>query len=460
MMKLSLEKLKMPIKEEVKKDKDAITKEKIKSKKRMPSKEEIQFKNRFYELMFELDLYNKFKKTYKLNILKETNYGYYAHLYLAAGLSFNKLEVNRHIIEQNLKCMWIMIIEPFKEYAEIQIVLNPVDKTVDFRSPNIKPNELYLGLSFSNQIQKINVNEHHMFLLAGAIGSGKTRFMYQILLSWILSCTPEEVNIYLSDIAKNEYIQFKDIKHVKYYASETEELYNMIVEIRKEFNRRNKLLTKLRENSVATNIEEYNKLNKNNILPYLYIVIDEFSVLLPDKTDSKEETNQKEYIIDNLKKFAKLGRSLGVFTFMATQKTTRDEIPSIIKNNSGVRISFRANDQISSGVILGEGDNSAMGLPKRVAVYKLDGSLLNYLYSPNLATEQGKLKKMLDPYIDRKTIQDINIKKNKPNVLEEKSVSKWTRIPKGVDGIEYIKSLKNKKASIQEEDDYIDYGSR
>ena len=249
------------------------------------SKAEVEFKDKFYELMFELDLFNKFKRTYLLKVIKETNYGYFVHLYLVPGLSFDGLTNKKNIIEQNLKCLWIMNIESFQAYAEVQIVLNPIDENMEYKNPKIKASEIYLGLSFSNQLQRNNNNDNCMFLLAGAVGSGKTRFIYQVLLSWILSHSPSEVQIYLSDIAKNEYIQFSNVKHVKYYASELDELGSMMTMVLKEYNRRKALISKYREKGTATNISEYNKIGKIKKLPYCYIVIDEFSILLPDKTD-------------------------------------------------------------------------------------------------------------------------------------------------------------------------------
>lgn len=417
--------------------------------KRKPSKDEVDFKNRFYSLMFELDLFNKFKKTYFFNILNEENYGYYAQIYLVPGLSFEDLDNKKTIIEQNLKCLWIMKVEAFKEYAEVQIVLNPIDENMEYVNPGIKPYELYLGLSFSNKIQKNNNNDNCMFLLAGATGSGKTRFIYQILLSWILGCSPEEVEIYLSDIAKNEYIQFKDIKHVKCYASELYELYTMLGKVSSEYHRRKKIISQYREKGTATNIAEYNKICKSNKLPYCYIVIDEFSILLPDKTDSKEEKKIKEYILDDLKRISKLGRSLGMFTFIATQKTTRDEMPSILKNMSAVRISFKSNDRISSEVIME--NNSAVGLPKRVAVFSLNGGTsTNYLYAPKLTIE--KLKELLKPHMRKEEIK-ASSKKIAPEVIALSEV-KITKVPPGVNAREYLKTLKNNDIR---EDDFIDY---
>ena len=223
--------------------------------------------------------------------------------------------------------------EQLQNYAEVQIVLKPVDKKIEYENPNIKPWELYLGLNFSGEIQKNNNDDACMFLLAGATGSGKTRYLYQVLLSWILGCSPNNVWLYLSDIAKNEYIQFKNVKHVKAYASELDDLVSMMKQIKTEFDRRKRLIGLLREQGIATNIDEYNNVNPKNKLAYCYVLIDEFSVILPDKTDSKDEKDKKSYILDTIKSLEKTGRSFGIFCFIATQKTTKDELPSIVKKH-------------------------------------------------------------------------------------------------------------------------------
>lgn len=409
-------------------------------------KEQSEFLSRFYELMFELDLYNKFKKTYSLQILKKTNYGYYAHIYLSSGLSFKALKEKKTEIEENLQCMWIMNITPFQEYAGVQIVLKSVDVELEYGIPKIKPWEMYLGLSLSQNIIKNNNDDKCMFLIAGATGSGKTRFIYMILLSWILSCSPKDVWLYIGDIAKNEYINFQDVQHVKYYASELIELYEMMEKIKQECARRKKLISQLREQKLGTNIDDYNKIYKANKMSYCYILIDEFSVVLPDKTDSQDDKKMKEYILDILKTLSKTGRSFGIFCIIATQKVTRDEIPPIIKSMSAVRLSFRANDGVSSEVIMG--DSSAMGLADRVAVYSLNGgSIQDYLFSPKITIE--KLNELLAPHL-----------KNKQTTV---NTSKTSKITKGkVTPIS--KSITNKGQDIlqllspnKKEDDYIDH---
>jgi hypothetical protein len=129
----------------------------------------------------------------------------------------------------------------------------------------------------------------------------------------------------------------------------------------------------------------------------------------------------KQEIIDIIKKVTKIGRSLGVFTIICLQKTSKTELgeASIIKNMSAVRISFRANDRPSSEVIMG--DNSAVGLADRYAVYSWNGGATkDYLFSPNLSTEM--LNEMLEPYIENKFKVNKNVANGEkvfdPNIVE------------------------------------------
>jgi hypothetical protein len=373
------------------------SKEEIKENKQF-LKEKNEFEQKFYRLMLELGLYNKFNRTYWLRIVEKTNYGFYAQLYLVDGLNFSALKQKVGDIQESLCCIWIMKTKQFQDYADIQIVTVPMDEDIPFEAPKIKPYEMYLGMSFSLEPIIINMYDYCMYLMAGATGSGKTILIYQILLTWIIGCSPKEIEIYLGDIAKNEYVNFEHVNHVKFYASELEQLYKMILILEKEFERRKKILSITRAKGIATGIREYNQLSKEK-LSIIIILQDEFSVLLPDKTDNKEEKEIKQRILDTLKFISKTGRNLGMFTFESLQKTVKEEIPSIIKSQSAVRISLRANDSISSEVIMG--DHSAVGLGKRYAVYSLNGGEeQNYLYSPYLNTKI--LNDMLEPYIDEK----------------------------------------------------------
>ena len=72
-----------------------------------------------------------------------------------------------------------------------------------------------------------------------------------------------------------------------------------------------------RNNNEANNIEEYNKLKGVEKMTYNYLLIDELSILMPDKSDSKNEKKLKEEILAYLKKLSKLGRAAGKPGYLA-----------------------------------------------------------------------------------------------------------------------------------------------
>jgi hypothetical protein len=168
-------------------NKNSKTRQEIQDKKQF-LKEKFEFEQKFYRLMLELGLYNKFNKTYWLRIINKTEYGFYAQLYLVDGLNFSELKQKISNIQESLCCIWIMRTRQFQNYADIKIVIKPINEKLPYQNPEIKPWEMYLGLSFTLNPIKVNMNKYCMFLLSGATGSGKTTLMYQILLSYILIC--------------------------------------------------------------------------------------------------------------------------------------------------------------------------------------------------------------------------------------------------------------------------------
>lgn len=346
-----------------------------------------EFTKRFNREMFEHRLYNSFNKTYKLTALTKTPYGFTAQIELVSGLNFIKLKEHLTGLQQSLDSILILDYRNNKKVGTLKVILKDINVYTPFEPQHIRPNQMYLGMSFLNEPLIIDCNKYCMFIVAGATGSGKTRYLYTILLSWISHCSPSEIGIFLSDLAKSEFSGFRYVKHVEEYAEELKDLWLIAQFLSMEMDRRKKILAKYRDrkNDAATNIEEYNMIEPNKKMKYYFCLIDEFSAIMPDATDSEDEKIMKEKILAVLKKIAKQGRSLGIFCILATQKTTKEEMPAILKNMSAVRISFRANDSISSEVILG--DDCAVGLDDRIAFYSLNGGAdKDYLFSPNLET--------------------------------------------------------------------------
>lgn len=362
----------------------------------------MEFVSRFNLEMFELGLYNSFNKTYKITGIEKTPYGFNASISLVPGLNFIKLREKLSGLQQSLNCILILENKTNKNIGILKVILKDVDTSIPFTPQKLKPNEIFLGMSFTNEPIIIDCNKVCMFLIAGATGTGKTRYLYTILLSWLMSCSEKEIGLFLADLAKSEFCSFRDVKQVTAYAEELSELLLITEYLNKEMDRRKKVLSKYRYRgegqASATNIEEYNAIEPDKKMKFQFIFIDEFSTLNPDATDTEEEKNMKERILAVIKRISKQGRSLGIFCILATQKTTKDEIPPILKNMSAVRISFRANDAISSEVILG--DNCAVGLDDRIGLYSLNGGAdKDYLFSASL--DINDMNKIIRQHIDR-----------------------------------------------------------
>lgn len=390
-------------------------KEELKKEKEQLKKEEFEFRAKFRRIMYEYGLYNEFNETYKLRIHEKTSYGFVGRLFLNPGLTFSGLQEKVGKLQESLSCIWIQKTKPFQEHADITIVLKPLDESTPFENPGIKPYELYMGLNFALNPIINNNHKHCMFMLSGATGAGKTRLLYCMLLCWIMSCYVNEVEIYLSDIAKNEFANFKYVKHVRVYASELKELYQMMLYLEKEFNRRKGIISKLREQGLATNISDYNRISKVK-MSCCYVIIDEYSIVTIDKHDRQTDKEMKEHILCILNDLEKTGRTHGIFILTALQKATKQEMgDSIIKNMSSVRISYRANDFVSSEVLMGDG--SAVGLMNRYAVYNIDGGEKDYLFTPLLEIED--ITRLLKPYID-KSFRKIDLEAETKNYNEPK----------------------------------------
>ena len=119
---------------------------------------------------------------------------------VSIGLNFSDLDRHKTTIQQNLNCLLIMDYQTNSDCAVAKIITKPIDTTVEYFNPCIKANEIFLGMSYSIEPIIYDCNKYCMFLLAGATGAGKTRLIYMILLSWILSKENRNIEIYISDM--------------------------------------------------------------------------------------------------------------------------------------------------------------------------------------------------------------------------------------------------------------------
>jgi len=193
-------------------------------------------------------------------------------------------------------------------------------------------------------------------LVAGTTGSGKSVCINTIIMSILFRATPEEVKFILVDPKKIELSVYKALEPYHLITSEDIDEYvvtnaqNAIFMLRSALIEMEARYNKLDEASVR-NIGEYNekmKEDKEPIMPYVVIVIDELAELMSNpatKTDIELP----------IQRIAQMARAVGIHLVVATQRPSVDVITGLIRSNIPARIAFNVATRIDSRTILDTG---------------------------------------------------------------------------------------------------------
>ena len=93
----------------------------------------------------------------------------------------------------------------------------------------------------------------------------------------------------------------------------------------------------------ARKIEEYNQLNTQKKLPYIVVIVDEFSSLM------MEDGKRFETLI---KRITAVARFLGIHLVISTNRCSSDVITGVIKSNFPTQIAFAVNSGLNSRIIM------------------------------------------------------------------------------------------------------------
>lgn len=211
---------------------------------------------------------------------------------------------------------------------------------------------LALGKTSSGEPFVTDLGKMPHLLIAGATGSGKSVCINAVTTSLLYRLPPEEVRFVMIDPKMLELSVYEGIPHLERSVITNPKLAEHVLsEIVTEMEERYRRLAKFG----VRNIEGFNrKQKKENILPYIVIIVDELADLM------MSSSNRVEGLITRL---AQMARAVGIHLILATQRPSVDVITGLIKANFSARIAFQVASKIDSRTILdANGAEKLLGL--------------------------------------------------------------------------------------------------
>ncbi|MCA9242870.1 MAG: DNA translocase FtsK 4TM domain-containing protein [Phycisphaerales bacterium] len=217
---------------------------------------------------------------------------------------------------------------------------------------------LFLGKDAAGQPLVSDLTKMPHMLIAGTTGSGKSVCVASIVMSILLTRTPDEVKLILVDPKVVELALFKDIPHL---------MCPIVTEMSKAEGILDWATTKMDERYAllaeagVKDIRSYNALGEAGLrermeigaeddlsgvpvhLPYIVIIIDELADMM--MTSAKET----EFYLSRL---AQKSRAVGIHLIVSTQRPQANVVTGLIKSNLPCRVAFRVASRLDSRIVL------------------------------------------------------------------------------------------------------------
>lgn len=209
-----------------------------------------------------------------------------------------------------------------------------------------------LGRDISGEPILSDLNDMPHLLVAGATGSGKSVCINSIIVTLLMRAKPSEVKLFMIDPKMVELNVYNGIPHlltpvVTDPAKAAQGLKNVVAEMERRY--------ELFSESGTRNLEAYNAKvrtfnsshdEKQSLMPYIVVIIDELADLMMVASKDVEETVQR---------LAQMARAAGIHLIIATQRPSVDVITGVIKANIPSRIAFSVSSMMDSRTILDMG---------------------------------------------------------------------------------------------------------
>lgn len=244
----------------------------------------------------------------------------------------------------------------------------------EFQSSNAEL-PVAIGKKITGDVKVFDLADAPHLLVAGATKQGKSVGLNVIVASLLYSKRPSELKMVFIDPKKTEFGGYSRLLN-HYLAvtqdadSEEDEKARAIVKtpenadttlrsLCQEMSDRYDLMEKAGAPNLLEYLEKWNahKLNPQNghrFLPYIVVVIDEYSQLVLG-TGGPDAKAHARSIMTSIISLAQMGRACGIHLIIATQTPRREVVSGMIKANFPMSIAFKTKTNADSMVILDQG---------------------------------------------------------------------------------------------------------
>lgn len=223
-------------------------------------------------------------------------------------------------------------------------LLDNIHKIPSFTIGNLN---VIIGQEPNGNIEIEDIANAPHILTAGSTGSGKTIFLYSILISLISQYNSDELELVIIDPKQTDFIFFEGLPHLRdgEVIIEPENAVEVLTDlVENELSKRTRIL----RGSKSRDLFSYNKKNFDKPMKPILVIIDEYA----DLVQVADLEGRKDEFERNIIRLAQRSRNVGIHLLIATQRPSADIVTSRLKANIPTRISFRLPAHQDSKTIL------------------------------------------------------------------------------------------------------------